>query len=161
MQIYGKYPALNLPPVDLRIGVEDGETKVFDHLRDKWVVLTPEEWVRQHFTAWLQCERHYPASLISNEIGIDVNGTRKRCDTVVFSRKAKPFIIVEYKAPGIKITQNVFDQIVRYNIALHADYLVVSNGLSHFCCKINYADNSYHFIPDIPDYLSQISCSEN
>lgn len=160
-QMYDRYPALNLPPVDLRLRNDETETKVFDPLRGKWVVLTPEEWVRQHFTAWLQDKHRYPASLMANEIGIDVNGTRKRCDTVVFTRDGKPFIIVEYKAPDIRITQNVFDQIVRYNMTLRACYLVVSNGMEHFCCKIDYAGNSYHFIPNIPDYVSQISGSEN
>ena len=154
------YPALNLPPVPLKIREEEGFTKVFDPIRGKWVVLTPEEWVRQHFTAWLASEYHYPASLISNEIGIEVNGTRKRCDTVVFSNDGSPRIIVEYKAPEIKVTQDVFDQIVRYNMTLHADYLVVSNGLNHYCCRIDYKANSYHFIPQIPDYRSLFSSEQ-
>lgn len=149
-----KYPELNLPSVPLRLKEEGEHTKVFDPLRQKWVVLTPEEWVRQHFTAWLTSEFHYPAALTSNEIGIEVNGTRKRCDTVVFRREGTPLLIVEYKAPEIKITQDVFDQIVRYNMQLRAEYLIVSNGLNHYCCKIDYAANSYHFIPRIPDYLS-------
>lgn len=146
------FPKLNLPPTELRIISQEGLTKVYDPLRDKWVRLTPEEWVRQHFTAWLGSEYHYPASLTANEIGIEVNGTRKRCDTVVFRREGTPLIIVEYKAPDIHITQDVFDQIVRYNMSLRAEYLVVSNGLAHYCCRIDYASNSYHFIPRIPDY---------
>ncbi len=89
---------------------------------------------------------------MSNEIGIEVNGTRKRCDTVVFRREGTPLLIVEYKAPEINVTQAVFDQIVRYNMRLHAEYLIVSNGLNHYCCKIDYAANTYHFIPQIPDY---------
>ena len=149
-----KYPELNIPPVPLRIKEEEEHTKVFDPLRQKWVILTPEEWVRQHFTAWLSSEFHYPVALMSNEIGIAVNGTRKRCDTVVFRREGSPLLIVEYKAPDIKITQDVFDQIVRYNMQLRAEYLIVSNGLNHYCCKIDYAANSYHFIPRIPDYRS-------
>lgn len=153
---------LNLPPVELRLKEENGETKVFDHLREKWVVLTPEEWVRQHFSAWLQNKHHYPASLMANEIGIEMNGTRKRCDTVVFHRDGRPNIIIEYKAPDVAITQNVFDQIVRYNMALKADYLVVSNGMSHYCCKIDYKNNTYNFIPQIPDYTRIASgASEN
>lgn len=157
-----KYPELNLPTVPLRIQEEGEYTKVFDPLRKKWVVLTPEEWVRQHFTAWLASEFHYPVSLTSNEIGIEVNGSRKRCDTVVFRRDGTPLIIVEYKAPDIKITQDVFDQIVRYNMQLHASYLIVSNGLTHYCCKIDYQNNTYHFLPKIPDYVStQFPNSEN
>lgn len=157
-----KYPELNLPPVPVHIKEEGEHTKIFDPLRQKWVVLTPEEWVRQHFTAWLTSEFHYPAALISNEIGIEVNGTRKRCDTVVFRREGTPLLIVEYKSPEIKITQDVFDQIVRYNMQLRAEYLIVSNGLNHYCCKIDYAANSYHFIPCIPDYRSlAVPHSEN
>lgn len=159
--MHDKYPPLHLPPVNLRIREEDGETKAFDPLRGKWVVLTPEEWVRQHFASWLQSELNYPASLMANEIGIEVNGTRRRCDTVVFNRDGKPHIIVEYKAPDIKITQNVFDQVVRYNMTLRATYLVVSNGLTHYCCRIDYSANTYHFIPRIPDYGSQMSGCEN
>lgn len=147
-----RYPELNLPVIPLRIKEEGGQTRVYDTLREKWVNLTPEEWVRQHFVSWLQSEYGYPPLLMANEIGIEVNGTRKRCDTVIFKRNGEPGIIVEYKAPHIDITQNVFDQIVRYNMQLHADYLIVSNGMKHYCCKIDYRDNSYHFIPQIPDY---------
>lgn len=143
---------LNLPHVELRIKEESGETKVFDRLREKWIILTPEEWVRQHFTAWMQQAYHYPASLMANEIGIEVNGTKKRCDTVIFRPDGRPRIIIEYKAPNVSVTQTVFDQIVRYNMALRADYLIVSNGLNHYCCKIDYANNTYNFIPRIPDY---------
>lgn len=153
---------LNLPPVNLRLSRDGGQTKVFDPIRLKWVVLTPEEWVRQHFTNWLISSLHYPKSLIANEIGLDVNGTKKRSDTVVFNRDGSPMIIVEYKAAYVPITQNVFDQIVRYNMSLRADYLIVSNGRDHFCCRIDYINNTYHFIPRIPDYHDIVSgCSEN
>ena len=155
-------PELNLPAYNLKIRQEGDTLKVYDQLRDKWVTLTPEEWVRQHFTTWLREQYHYPASLMSNEVGIEVNGTKKRCDTVVFANTGHPRIIVEYKSPDIQITQSVFDQIVRYNMALKADYLIVSNGLSHYCCKIDYSANTYHFIPKIPDYQSIASgASEN
>lgn len=147
-----RYKELNLPVIPLRIAEDDGETKVFDPLREKWVVLTPEEWVRQHFTAWLRSEYGYPASMMANEVGIEVNRTRKRCDTVIFHRLGHPMIIVEYKAPEVEISQAVFDQIVRYNMQLRADYLIVSNGMQHYCCRIDYRDNSYHFIPRIPNY---------
>lgn len=147
-----EYPALNLPPVELKVKEEDGQIRVFDKLRDKWIVLTPEEWVRQHFVGWLQADYHYPASLIANETGIEVNGTKKRCDTVIFRSDGSPLIIVEYKAPEIAITQSVFDQAVRYNMYLKADYLIVSNGINHYCCKIDYINNTYNFIPKIPSY---------
>lgn len=147
-----QYPELNLPPVNLKLKEEGNKTFVYDSLREKWVNLTQEEWVRQHFVGWLQSEYHYPVSLMANEIGIAVNGTHKRCDTVIFSIQGKPYIIVEYKAPSVKISQTVFDQIVRYNMNMHADYLIVSNGLYHYCCKIDYRNNTYNFIPKIPDY---------
>lgn len=89
---------------------------------------------------------------MANEIGIELNGTRKRCDTVVFDSAGLPFMIVEYKAPDINITQKVFDQIVRYNMVLHARYLTVSNGLRHYCCIIDYQNSTYNFIPTVPDY---------
>lgn len=155
-------PELNLPAADLRIKEEGGVEKVYDPLRDKWIVLTPEEWVRQHFVRWLSTQYGYPQSLMTNEIGLEVNGAKKRCDSVVFRRDGSPLIIVEYKAPSVAVTQDVFDQIVRYNMALHADYLIVSNGLSHYCCKIDYTRNTYNFIPQIPSYHSIASgASEN
>lgn len=149
-----RFPRLNLPSIPLRLKDEDGIVKVFDPLRDKYVALTPEEFVRQHFTAWMRDTLHYPASLMANEIGIEVNGTRKRCDTVVFGKDGKPTVIIEYKAPDVAVNQAVFDQIVRYNMTLHAGYLVVSNGINHYCCVMDYDSGTYHFIPAIPDYLS-------
>ena len=89
---------------------------------------------------------------MANEIGIEVNGTKKRCDTVVFGRDGKPLVIVEYKAPDVNITQDTFDQIVRYNLVFHARYLIVSNGLNHYCCVMDYTNDTYHFIPAIPDF---------
>lgn len=157
-----KFPELNLPAAPLRIANEGETLRVFDTLRQKWVTLTPEEWVRQHFTSWMMKEFGYPASLMANEIGIEVNGTRKRCDTVVFASDGHPRIIIEYKAPDVAVTQGVFDQIVRYNMRLHADYLIVSNGLTHYCCRMDYKHDTYHFIPHVPTYASIVSgASEN
>ncbi|MBD5270594.1 MAG: type I restriction enzyme HsdR N-terminal domain-containing protein [Bacteroides sp.] len=147
-----KYPRLNLPAITLRIQEDQGRLKVFDPLRKKYVVLTPEEHVRQHFTGWMRQDLHYPASIMANEIGIEVNGTRKRCDTVVFGPDGRPLMIVEFKAPEVTVTQDTFDQIVRYNMTLRARYLVVSNGMRHYCCVIDYKSNSYQFIPELPDY---------
>lgn len=148
----GDLPALNLPAADLKVIQEKGTCRIFDPLRKKYVVLTPEEYVRQHFVSWLMTSLHYPCSLMANEIGIELNGTRKRCDTVVFNPDGTPFMIVEYKAPSVGITQMVFDQIARYNMVLHARLLVVSNGISHYCCVMDYSNNSYHFLPSVPDY---------
>lgn len=143
---------LQLPPFEMKLKRGENVLKIFDPLRKKYVILTPEEYVRQHFVNWLTTYLHYPVSLTSNEIGIELNGTKRRCDTVVFNTDGYPMVIVEYKAPNIKITQKVFDQIVRYNMVLHARYLMVSNGMSHYCCLIDYDRNTYSFIPEIPDY---------
>lgn len=143
---------LNLPQADLRLKSENGMVKVFDPLRKRYVKLTPEENVRQLFVNWLVNYLHYPAGLMGNEVGIELNGTRRRCDTVLWDRYGHPLMIVEYKAPGVNVTQDVFDQIVRYNMVLRARYLVVSNGLRHYCCVIDYDKNSYHFIPSVPDW---------
>lgn len=146
------YPALNLPKADLKIVNEGGEVKIFDVLRNKNVRLTPEEFVRQSFINYLNKAFGYPLSLMANEISIDVNGTKKRCDTVVFSRHGEPVMIIEYKAPFIEINQDVFDQIFRYNLEIKAKYLVVSNGMRHYCCKIDYENKTYNFIRLIPEY---------
>ncbi len=126
--------------------------RVFDPLRKKYVALTPEEYVRQHFTAWMTDVLGYPASLMNNEVSLSLNNTRRRCDTVVFRSDGTPAIIVEYKAPTVPITQEVFDQIARYNMVLRSKYLIVSNGLNHFCCEMNYERESYSFLKYIPKW---------
>lgn len=146
---------LNLPQHEFNIKKDStGNFKIFDSLRRKFVALTPEEWVRQNFVAFLINDKRFPAGLMNNEISLTQNGISRRCDTLIADRHGNPFMIVEYKAPSIQVSQKVFDQIVRYNMVLRAKYLVVSNGLSHYCCKIDYATNSYSFLPDIPDYDS-------
>lgn len=125
---------------------------IFDPLRKKYVALTPEEWVRQHFIHFLIEHKGYPNGLLANEIQLDLNGTRKRCDSVLYDRTLRPRMIIEYKAPTVPITQQVFDQICRYNIVLKVDYLIVSNGINHYCCKVNYSDFSYVFLKEIPSY---------
>lgn len=144
---------LNLPKYNMRISRDrNNNIKIFDSIRKKFVSLTPEEYVRQHFTNWLINYLHYPMGLIANEVKISLNSTIKRCDTIVYSNTGDPMMIIEYKAPHISINQNVFDQIVRYNMVLKTKYLVVSNGMQHYCCIINYDNNSYQFIPHIPTY---------
>ncbi|MDE6648718.1 MAG: type I restriction enzyme HsdR N-terminal domain-containing protein [Muribaculaceae bacterium] len=130
--------------------------KVFDTLRRKYVALTPEEYVRQHFTAWMTGYLGYPASLMNNEVPLILNGTRRRCDTVVFRSDGSPSVIVEYKAPTVAITQKVFDQIARYNMVLHSRYLIVSNGLQHFCCSMDYEHDTYSFLRQIPVWSPEI-----
>ncbi len=146
------YPDLNLPMADLQIrrDTDCGRLQVYDRCRTRWVALTPEEWVRQHFVNMLINHKGYHQGRVANEISITLNGTSRRCDTVVFDRDRQPLIIVEYKAPDIPVTQAVFDQIVRYNMVLHARYLAVSNGLTHYCCEIDYANKSAQFIKEIP-----------
>lgn len=124
---------LNLPPAELRLRHSGRGDEVFDPLRGKWLLLTPEEWVRQHFTSFLRSSLGYPAGLMANEIAVSLNGTSKRCDTVVHDREGRPLMIVEYKAPHIPITQEVFNQIARYSLVLRVRYLTVSNGLHHYC----------------------------
>ena len=144
---------LNLPKYNMRISRDrNNNIKIFDSIRKKFVSLTPEEYVRQHFTNWLINYLHYPMGLIANEVKISLNSTIKRCDTIVYSNTGDPMMIIEYKAPHISINQNVFDQIVRYNMVLKTKYLVVSNGMQHYCCIIDYENNSYQFIPNIPTY---------
>ena len=148
-----KGPALSLPPAKLRIELNAaGQPEVYDPLRRRFVALTPEEYVRQHFASWLTEGLGYPASHVANEVSLKLNGTRRRCDTLIYDRHGEPLMIVEYKAPTVAIDQNVFDQIVRYNMVLHARFLTVSNGLRHYCCAIDYNNDSYHFLPGVPDY---------
>ncbi|MFR9165907.1 MAG: type I restriction enzyme HsdR N-terminal domain-containing protein [Dysgonomonas sp.] len=143
---------LNLPEYDIKLKKSDNTILVWDELRRKYVVLTPEEWVRQHFVNFLITERKYPKSLITNEKQVILNGQKKRCDTIVYNNLLMPLVIIEYKSPTIPITQMVFDQIARYNIVLKVDYLIVSNGLSHYCCKMDYSLQTYTYLSDIPFY---------
>ena len=149
-------PPLNLPPVDLRLRMDGKILKVFDPIRKKYVALTPEEYVRQHFTAWMTETFGYPASLMNNEVSLKLNDTSRRCDTVVFRRDGSPVVVVEYKAPTVAITQSVFDQIARYNMVLHCRFLIVSNGMRHFCCEMDYENETYRFLPHIPVWTAEI-----
>lgn len=143
---------LNLPTFAAKVKEKEGKRSILDPVRRKFVALTPEEWVRQHFVNYLITDKGYPKELLANEVPLKLNGTAKRCDTVVYNRFLAPLMIVEYKAPTIEITSAVFDQIVRYNMVLHVQYLTVSNGISHFCCKINYENFTYSFLDGIPEY---------
>ena len=144
---------LNLPAFEANIKKMDGMAKILDTLRRKFVALTPEEWVRQHFVHFLIEHKHYPATLMANEVAVTLNGMSRRCDTVVYRKEGlKPLMIVEYKRPDVEITQRVFNQICRYNMVLEVEWLVVSNGLKHYCCKVNLADGTYTFLKDIPLY---------
>lgn len=143
---------LNLPPYEARIEERNGKTMIFDILRRRMVALTPEEWVRQNFVHMLIDKCQYPASRMGNEVTIPLNGMKKRCDTVLYSQDMRPLVVIEYKAPEVEITPKVFDQICSYNYLLHAAYLMVSNGLKHYCCRIDYNTQQYSFLPDIPNW---------
>lgn len=146
--------SLNLPTFETKIALRNEKSVIFDIIRKRYVALTPEEWVRQHFVHFLITHKGYPIALMGNEILLNLNGTKKRCDTVLYRQDLTARMIIEYKAPHIRITQAVFDQITRYNMVLKVDYLVVSNGMQHYCCRMNYNDQSYTFLEDIPDYIA-------
>ena len=144
--------SLNLPSFDINIAQRNGRPTVFDPLRRRFVALTPEEWVRQHFVNYLVHHLHYPAGLMANEVELTVGDKHLRCDTLLYNKDMQPQMIIEYKAPHIALSQKVFDQITAYNLLLHVDYLVVSNGMEHLCCQMDYDNRRYVFLPNIPDY---------
>lgn len=147
------YPRLNLPPLTAPRLQRDGSlVRIYDACRNIYVKLTPEEWVRQHFVEYMCRGLGYPRSIIGNEVSLRLNNLARRADTVIYDRHGDPFIIIEYKAPHVEITQQVFDQIVRYNMVLRARYLAVSNGLRHYFCAIDYDAMGYSFIPSLPAY---------
>ena len=147
------FPPLNLPAADLSISQdENGGTTVFDPLRRRRVRLTPEEWVRQHFTAYLIHQLGYPAGLLGNEVTITLNGMSRRSDSVLYGLDKQPRMIIEYKAPTVALTQRVFDQVWRYNTVLRVEWLIVSNGLQHIVCHLDKAPGTYAFLPQVPEY---------
>ena len=148
---------LNLPEYTFRYRQNSTATEIFDISRSKFVKLTPEEWVRQNFLMFLITEKSFPASLITVEKTLKYNKLTKKADIVVFDNTASPRLIVECKAPGIKISQDVFDQVARYNFPLKVDYLIVTNGLEHYCCKMDYTNSTWKFVNHIPDYKSIIN----
>lgn len=143
---------LNLPTYNFKLKSKENKTLIFDKLRKKYMVLTPEEWVRQHFVHFLIDKKNYPTSLIAVEKQLTINNRKKRTDILVFNTEGTPEIIVECKAPTIKITQDTFDQIARYNLKLKANFLIVTNGLDHFYCKMDFENETYIFLKEIPDY---------
>lgn len=145
---------LCLPPFEPRLRAIEGSdaVQIFDAVRGKHVALTPEEWVRQCFVSFLIKDRNVPAARIANEVGIQQNGCRRRCDSVIYDGAACPLAICEYKAPSVHISEKVFDQIVRYNMELGVSLLIVSNGLKHYCCRVSAATSQYFFLSDIPSY---------
>ena len=143
-------PHLNLPKVALKTKSVEGTIQVFDVIRKKYFVLTPEEWVRQHFIHYLNNEKNYPMGLMGVEKMVKYNALKTRADIVLYTTEGKAKMIVECKAPNVKITQDTFNQIAKYNFKLKVQFLVVTNGMQHFCCRMYYKNNSISFLDDIP-----------
>lgn len=145
---------LNFKKYAFRFKNRENKPLIFDVIRKKFLVLTPEEWVRQHTLQYLMQELHIPHSLINVEKQIKVHNTIKRYDIVVYKSDGSLQIIVECKAPGIKITQSTFDQIARYNFALKSAYLMITNGLEHYFCRMDYEQERYSFLEKLPQYAN-------
>ena len=143
---------LNIPSFQMKLSGTQERPKILDILRRKFVAPTPEEWVRQHFIHFLIEHTGYQSALMANEVTLTCGNKQLRADTVLYDRDLNARMIIEYKAPTIKITKRVFEQVTAYNFLLHVDYLIVSNGLTHYCCKMNYENNSYMLLTSIPDY---------
>lgn len=143
---------LNFPTYSFRLKNSENKTHIFDVVRKKFVVLQPEEWVRQHCIQYLIQEKNYPISLINVEKVVLINGLKKRYDIAVFDSNGSLVLVVECKAPKVKISQTTFDQIARYNLTLKAHYLMVTNGLNHYFCTMNYNNESFEFLKTLPDY---------
>lgn len=143
---------LNFPSYDFRFKNSENKVRIFDVIRKKFVVLQPEEWVRQHTIHMLIQDKHYPASHINVEKLLKVNGINKRYDIVVYNSEGSINILVECKSPDIPISQEVFDQIARYNMTLKASYLMVTNGHNHYYCQMDYEKEKYTFLQGIPDF---------
>jgi hypothetical protein len=143
---------INLPPYEIKLRNQNGRRQIFDFLRRRYVALTPEEWVRQHFVHFLTEQKGYPKGLLANEVEQKIGNKKLRCDTLLYNKDLQPRMIIEYKAPEIAITQRVFNQITVYNFLLHVDYLIVSNGHQHYCCRMDYEKGEYTFLQDIPHY---------
>ena len=146
------FPALDLPKAPLKLVRKDEQVFVWCIIRKKNLVLTPEEWVRQHIIHFLITSKNYPQGLISAEMGIKVNGLSRRCDVVVYGKDGKPRLIIECKAPEITLTENVFHQVAQYNFKLNVDFLLMTNGLNHIVCQIDRIQNSINYLEEIPNW---------
>jgi type I site-specific restriction endonuclease len=154
---HNKMQRLNLPTYLFNTKSENGRTYILDSIRRKYIVLTPEEWVRQNIIRYLNEEKKYPLSLMSVETGFKLNKLQKRTDIMVFGRDGKAIAIIECKAPDVKITKQVFEQIVRYNLSFKVRFLIVTNGMEHFCCRLDHETNGHEFLKDIPGFEELIS----
>ncbi len=144
---------LNLPAFEYKVKKQADKLYIYDAIRRKYLQLTPEEWVRQHFIHYLMGHLNYPRGLITTESGLKYNKLQRRTDIVVFNREARPYMIVECKAPTVPINQQVFNQIAVYNKVLQAQLLVVTNGLQHYCCAFHAQSQQWEFLPQVPPCL--------
>ncbi len=145
--------ALEFPAYDFRLKNSENKPYIFDPIRKKFVHLTPEEWVRQHVLQFLIKTKRYPTSLINVEKEIKIYDTKKRYDIVVFNSDGSIFLVVECKRPKVKITQATFDQIARYNLELKGELLMVTNGLHHYYCMMDFEEKKYQFLKELPIYI--------
>ncbi|TDE27204.1 type I restriction enzyme HsdR N-terminal domain-containing protein [Flavobacterium ranwuense] len=145
---------LNFQLYNFRFKNSENKVSIFDEIRKKFIILTPEEWVRQHVVQFLLEEKKYPKSLINVEKVLKVNGLRKRYDVVVFNSDGSIFILIECKAPEVKIAQATFDQIARYNMTMKSEFLMVTNGLNHYFCQMDFENEKYVFLENLPNYNS-------
>jgi len=143
---------LNLPQYSFRIKKQNEKLVIFDSQRKRYVALTPEEWVRQNFIRFLIEAKGYPAAYLAIEKQLNINGMKKRCDAILYNEHAQPFLIIELKAPNVAISQTTFDQVAVYNAKLKVDFFIISNGIEHFCCKVNPETARYEFFAEIPDF---------
>lgn len=143
---------LNFPTYSFRFKNSENKISIFDEIRKKFILLQPEEWVRQHCVHYLIQNKKYPKSLINVEKELKVNNLKKRYDIIIYNTDGSIHLIVECKSPKITVNQNAFDQIARYNLTLNADYLMVTNGINHYYCKMDYEKKRYEFLKDIPHY---------
>ncbi|MAW21346.1 MAG: hypothetical protein CMD16_02995 [Flavobacteriales bacterium] len=146
------FPQLNLPIADLKIKLVKGTTQVFDVVRKKYFQLTDEEWVRQNFLHYLNSEKKYPFGLMGVEKMIKYNNKRTRADIVLYNKDGSPRVIVECKAPHVEITQDTFNQIARYNFMLRVDFLILTNGMKYYCCKMDYENNTSSYVKEVPHF---------
>jgi hypothetical protein len=145
---------LQFPSYSFRFKNSENKVAIFDEIRKKFIIITPEEWVRQHVVQFLLQDKKYPKSHINVEKLLKINDLNKRYDIVVYNPDGSIYILVECKAPEIKISQHTFDQIARYNMTLNAEYLMVTNGLNHYFCKMDYETEKYDFLSELPEYQS-------
>jgi hypothetical protein len=147
---------LNFPSFSFRFKNSENKVSIFDTIRKKFIILTPEEWVRQHVVQFLMIEKNYPKSLLNVEKVLQVNGLRKRYDIVVYNSDGTIHILIECKAPEVPISQSTFDQIAQYNMTLQSNYLMVTNGLNHYFCQMDNENEKYQFLNELPNYQSNL-----